>query len=71
MTTVRRTTPRPGVITLELHRPERLNALNFDLVADLHTALDEVAADDDGVAMDRPAEPIASRRASAPIHKAA
>jgi enoyl-CoA hydratase len=31
---------------LELHRPERLNALDFALVGDLHDALDAVAADD-------------------------
>ena len=33
------------VITLD--KPDRLNAISFDLVADLHDALDEVAADDD------------------------
>lgn len=31
---------------LRLDRPERLNAISFGLVADLHDALDEVAADE-------------------------
>jgi len=35
------------VTTIRLNRPGRLNALTFDLVAELHSALDEVAADDD------------------------
>ncbi len=37
----------PHVTTIRLNRPERLNAINFDLVGDLHDALDRVAADDD------------------------
>lgn len=37
----------PGVVVIELNRPERLNALNFDMVAALHTELDAVAADDE------------------------
>lgn len=36
----------PTIVLLRLSRPDRLNALNFDLVADLHSALDEVALDD-------------------------
>ncbi|MDA8048118.1 MAG: enoyl-CoA hydratase-related protein [Actinomycetota bacterium] len=35
-----------SVRVIRLDRPERLNALNFDLVTGLHDALDEVAADD-------------------------
>jgi enoyl-CoA hydratase len=31
---------------IRLNRPDRLNAISFGLVADLHDALDEVAADD-------------------------
>ncbi len=38
---------RDHVTTIRLNRPDRLNALNFELVADLHAALDRVAADDD------------------------
>ena len=37
----------PHVSLLTLNRPERLNAMSFGLVADLHDALDEVAADGD------------------------
>lgn len=43
--TVVRTEPRPGVALLTLDRPERLNAMNHELVADLHAALDDVHAD--------------------------
>jgi enoyl-CoA hydratase len=34
------------VVVIELHRPEQRNALNFTLVADLHSALDQVAANE-------------------------
>lgn len=34
-----------GVQTLTLNRPDRLNAMTHELVADLHEALDEVGAD--------------------------
>ena len=37
----------PHVTVIRLNRPERLNAINFELVGDLHDALDAVAADDD------------------------
>jgi enoyl-CoA hydratase len=37
----------PHVTMIRLNRPERLNAINFPLVADLHDALDEVGADPD------------------------
>jgi enoyl-CoA hydratase len=37
--------PRPEITLLTLNRPEKLNALSFDLVEELHHALDEVAAD--------------------------
>jgi enoyl-CoA hydratase len=45
MTTVSISSRRPGISVLTLERPERLNAMNAELVADLHGALDEVAAD--------------------------
>jgi enoyl-CoA hydratase len=35
-----------AVKVLRLSRPDRLNAMSFELVADLHDALDEIAADD-------------------------
>jgi enoyl-CoA hydratase len=34
------------VTTIRLNRPDRLNAMSFTLVAELHEALDEVAGDD-------------------------
>jgi len=43
--TVVRTEPRAGVALLTLDRPERLNAMSYELVADLHATLDEVHAD--------------------------
>ncbi len=36
---------RPGITQLTLNRPERLNAMNYDLVSGLYDALDTVAAD--------------------------
>ena len=38
--------PAEAVTRIVLSRPERLNAINFELVGDLHTALDEIALDD-------------------------
>jgi enoyl-CoA hydratase len=46
MPTVQIEAPSPHVRVVRLDRPERLNALTFELVADLHDALDEVATDD-------------------------
>jgi enoyl-CoA hydratase len=45
MSTLTVTTPRPGVTQITLDRPERLNALTYELVRDLHDALDDIAAD--------------------------
>lgn len=39
--------PRAGVVQIELHRPENLNALSRELFAALHATLDEVAVDRD------------------------
>jgi enoyl-CoA hydratase len=36
---------RPGITTITLNRPDRLNAMNAHLVADLHRALDLIADD--------------------------
>jgi len=38
---------RPGVRLLTMNRPERLNAMDHQLVSELHDRLDEVAADPD------------------------
>ena len=41
------TRPRPDVALITLNRPEKLNALNYDLVEDLHRTLDELNGDND------------------------
>lgn len=41
------TRPRPDIAVLTLNRPEKLNALNHELVEDLHRTLDEIGHDDD------------------------
>jgi enoyl-CoA hydratase len=45
MSLIRVDRPETGIAVLTLDRPERLNALSFELVDDLHAALDEVGAD--------------------------
>ena len=45
MASVEISSPRPGITQLTLNRPERLNALTYELVEELHAALDEVHAD--------------------------
>jgi len=44
---VRQETPAPGVRLLTLNRPERLNALTYELVDELHRALASIDADHD------------------------
>ena len=39
--------PKPGITQLTLNRPERLNALTYELVDELHAALDAVDANHD------------------------
>lgn len=39
------TSPAAGVRLITLNRPEKLNAMDFDLVESLHEALDEVSSD--------------------------
>src|ERR1700712_4827158 len=41
------THPRPDVTVITLNRPEKLNALNYGLVEDLHRAIDEIKTDDE------------------------
>ena len=41
------TYPRPDIAVLTLTRPEKLNALSYELVEDLHTALDGIRANND------------------------
>ncbi len=43
--TVRVEPIEPHITVVTLDRPERLNAMSFGLVADLHDALDDIAAD--------------------------
>jgi enoyl-CoA hydratase len=45
MPTIELSTPRPGVTVITLNRPERLNAMNHELVHDLHGALDDLRGD--------------------------
>jgi len=47
MANVEISSPKPGVTELRLNRPERLNALTYELVDELHAALDTVHADND------------------------
>lgn len=37
--------PRPEITVITLNRPETLNALTFDLIDDLHAALDDIGND--------------------------
>ena len=39
--------PRPDITVVTLNRPEKLNALDRDLVEDLHDALDDIGRDDE------------------------
>src|SRR4051812_47605036 len=45
MPTLLVTHPQPGVIQITLNRPEKLNAMNAELITDLHGALDAIARD--------------------------
>src|SRR4051812_48736915 len=45
MSTVLLSTPQPGVTQLTLNRPEKLNAMNVELITSLKAALDDVARD--------------------------
>ena len=45
MSTLLVTQPQPGVTQLTLNRPEKLNAMNAELIEDLHGALDDIATD--------------------------
>ncbi|MCP3987439.1 MAG: enoyl-CoA hydratase/isomerase family protein [Actinomycetia bacterium] len=45
MSCVEMSSLKPGITQITLNRPERLNALSYELVSDLHDALDTVHAD--------------------------
>lgn len=47
MTVLELTYPRPDIAVVTLNRPERLNALSYELVETFHTALGEIAANND------------------------
>ncbi|MEM9608713.1 MAG: enoyl-CoA hydratase-related protein [Actinomycetota bacterium] len=46
MSDIEVTTPRPGFTQLTLNRPDRLNAITYDLVEELHQLLRSIRADD-------------------------
>jgi enoyl-CoA hydratase/isomerase-like protein len=48
MGTVRVDEPVPGVRVITLDRPHRLNAMSGELISDLHRALDDAGADEEG-----------------------
>lgn len=39
--------PRPDIAVLTLNRPDKLNALSYELVSELHTTLDRIRNDND------------------------
>jgi enoyl-CoA hydratase len=45
MSVIELSSPRPGVTVVTLNRPERLNAMNYELVAGLHAVLDDLKVD--------------------------
>jgi enoyl-CoA hydratase len=45
MSVIELSSPRPGVTVVTLNRPEKLNAMNYELVAGLHAVLDDLKAD--------------------------
>lgn len=47
MSTLEISTVEPGITRISIDRPDRLNALTFELVVELHDAFDAVAADPD------------------------
>jgi enoyl-CoA hydratase len=47
MTSILTERPEPGITVLRLDRPEKLNAMNLELVSELLAALDAVASDRD------------------------
>lgn len=47
MTVLELTHPRPDIAVITLNRPEKLNALNHELVETLHATLADIAADDE------------------------
>lgn len=47
MTTLDLSRPRPDVTVITLNRPEKLNALSYELVEDLHGAIDGIVADNE------------------------
>jgi hypothetical protein len=41
------TYPRPDIAVVTLNRPEKLNALSYELVESLHSAVDDIAGNDE------------------------
>ena len=56
------TYPRPDIAVLTLNRPEKLNALSYELVESLHAAIDDIAATTSAGSWCSPAPAAASAR---------
>ena len=45
--TIRYATPEPGIGVITLNRPQRLNAINLDMLDEMHTLCNDLAYRDD------------------------
>ena len=64
MNTITLDRPRPEVVVITLDRPERLNAITFELVDELHAVLDDLDRDNSAASSCSPAPDAVSAPAS-------